>query len=106
MYWYKFHCVHGPGHQGSSTEYRCYPRKMSREERKETYDSWLNPYWEWPIGYIRLVNKIPVDERDRMIAEYEGRRKADKLILEVLRSAPVFVPRKKKQGIKRGSKRR
>lgn len=97
MAWYKFWASHGPGHQGKTIEYRWFdPPLKTKDARKEAWQEWCDPYWEWPIGNLRLVHRIPKSAHDLLVSRCELGILGARAMLRVLAKTETYVQRVKK----------
>jgi hypothetical protein len=73
MPWYRIFANHGPGHQ-SSTEFYCWYEKPldTKEKRKEAWETAFDDVrYDWPIGDVELVDKLPQHIHDEKIASFQ-----------------------------------
>jgi hypothetical protein len=85
MPWYKVFADHGPGHQ-SHTEFYTFERETLKEDSREALwqDHFDTGRYEWPIGGVKLVKKLPEQIRVSKLASYESKLKHDRFMLQVL----------------------
>jgi len=88
MAWYRFIASHGPGHQSHSEEYQWLDNEALGEEindklLKELWDDWTEGY-EWPIGKVELVDKLPEKAKQGLISKYKYEIEDAKEMLKII----------------------
>jgi hypothetical protein len=83
MPWYRFSANHGPGHQGHTEKYRYFEEKLSSKDKKYYWDSIFDDF-EWPIGNVVCVRKVPEAVRTNMIEDYKDKKAHAVKMLKVL----------------------
>lgn len=89
MPWYKFHAIHGPGHQGHTAEYLWYDHTPSKAERRELWDDWVNrERLDDAVGSVMPVKELPEPERLAQIEHYRYMCMRAQRMLELLGDSP------------------
>jgi hypothetical protein len=97
MPWYKIFARHGPGHQSNSTFYEWRDRLLDRSGRKALWQDYFANYeYDYPIGQVRLIAKLPEDIHRSKIIGCKANINHSRKLLSVLKRTPTFKPRVKK----------
>lgn len=81
--WYKFYANHGPGHQGYTEDYFYISGILSDDDRRAYWDNWVYRF-DYPIGDIEPVDKLPEKIRLEKIEYYQSNIKSCKFMLKQL----------------------
>jgi len=85
MPWYRFSANHGPGHQSRSEEYRYFDKRIDKEEKEFQWNYIFDTFeYDWPIGNVTCVRKVPEAVRTNMIEDYKDKKAHAVKMLKVL----------------------
>lgn len=85
MPWYKINITHGPGHHSRHISYRYFEQPLSQAQRRDLWSYELSQQFDWPIGSIKLVKKLPKEEIENQLERYELDIKRARIMLKMLR---------------------
>jgi len=89
MAWYKFHAIHGPGHQSESTEYKWFHYSFmengepSELELTYLWENWARN-WHDSVGGFELVRELPSEIIASLIKQYTSEQSHVAMILNDL----------------------
>jgi hypothetical protein len=69
--WYKFHAIHGPGHQSRVEEYVWLTGKWSKKALQNHWDHWTRDF-DWPVGGFERVEELPEEVMNVQVDKYTG----------------------------------
>ena len=98
MPWYRFHAIHGPGHQSTTEWYKWYNYSLTNYDLDDVIGHYCNAnYLRNYIAVMRLVHKLPANVHANMlkgaVSNVKGARRALKAVkdTEILKRKPRAI---------------
>ena len=93
--WIYYHCVHGPGHQGTDDGFKYFDDNYDMKDVKEYISDMFYSY-EYPIFRFWEVDKPLADSINNKIEDTKDRIKNLKRYLKILEETDKFDPQEEK----------